>query len=95
MLMTIFGIAGCMALLVTGFGLKDSNTGMVEKQFDKLWKYETMVVFGDNPTEAEIEKYNETLKELPGYFIFIDLTLIKVYKICIIISFLPKDFFII
>ena len=67
MLMTIFGIAGCMALLVTGFGLKDSNTGMVEKQFDKLWKYETMVVFGDNPTETEIEKYNETLKELPGY----------------------------
>ncbi len=65
--MTIFGIAGCMALLVTGFGLKDSNTGMVEKQFDKLWKYETMVVFGDNPTKTEIEKYNETLKELPGY----------------------------
>ena len=67
MLMTIFGIAGCMALLVTGFGLKDSNTGMVEKQFDKLWKYEAMVVFGDNPTETEIQKYNETLKELPGY----------------------------
>lgn len=67
MLMTIFGIAGCMALLVTGFGLKDSNSGMVEKQFDKLWKYETMVVFGDNPTEAEIQKYNDTLKELPGY----------------------------
>ncbi|EOU1682657.1 FtsX-like permease family protein [Clostridium perfringens] len=67
MLMTIFGIAGCMALLVTGFGLKDSNTGMVEKQFDKLWNYETMVVFGDNPTETEIQKYNETLKELPGY----------------------------
>ncbi|MDZ4992544.1 FtsX-like permease family protein [Clostridium perfringens] len=67
MLMTIFGIAGCMALLVTGFGLKDSNSGMVEKQFDKLWKYETMVVFGDNPSEAEIQKYNETLKELPGY----------------------------
>ncbi|WP_300259011.1 ABC transporter permease [Clostridium sp.] len=67
MLMTIFGIAGCMALLVTGFGLKDSNTGMVEKQFDKLWNYETMVVFGDNHTELEIQKYNEILKELPGY----------------------------
>ncbi|MGG5460932.1 FtsX-like permease family protein [Clostridium sp. B9] len=67
MFMTIFGIAGCMALLVTGFGLKDSNNGMVQKQFDKVWKYEAMVVFGDNPSTEEVNKYNETLKSLPGY----------------------------
>lgn len=67
MIMTIFGISGCMALLVTGFGLKDSNMGMVEKQFDKVWKYESMVAFNDNSTKEEIAKYNEVLKNLSGY----------------------------
>ena len=33
MIMTVLGIAGCMALLVTGFGLKDSNSGMVNKEY--------------------------------------------------------------
>ncbi|MGL6184187.1 MAG: FtsX-like permease family protein [Clostridium chrysemydis] len=67
MFMTIFGIAGCMALLVTGFGLKDSNNGIVTNQFDKLWKYETMVIFSEDQTKEEIDTYNKTLKSLKGY----------------------------
>ncbi|WP_300351585.1 FtsX-like permease family protein [Clostridium sp.] len=67
MFMTIFGIAGSMALLLTGFGLKDSNNKMVQKQFNKIWKYEAMVVFGDNSSKEDIKKYKETLKSLPAY----------------------------
>lgn len=63
MLMTVLGIAGSMAILVTGFGLKDSNVGMVERQFDKLWNYEAMVILNDDVNE----EYNNTLNELPGY----------------------------
>ena len=67
MIMTVFGIAGCMAMLVTGFGLQDSNNGMLEKQFNKLWKYDAMVIFNDNYNDEEIKNYNETLKSLNGY----------------------------
>ena len=53
MIMTVFGIAGCMAMLVTGFGLQDSNNGMLEKQFNKLWKYDAMVIFNDSYNDEE------------------------------------------
>ncbi|MEF3356209.1 ABC transporter permease [Paenibacillus sp. GYB006] len=66
MLMTIFGISGCMALLVTGFGLKDSNVGMVDRQFGQLWNYEAMVILDDDSTE-EMKEYDNTLNRLSGY----------------------------
>ena len=67
MIMTVFGIAGCMAMLVTGYGLQDSNNGMLQKQFNKLWKYEAMVIFNDNSSDKEKKEYNKTLKNLKGY----------------------------
>ncbi|WIV19400.1 ABC transporter permease [Paenibacillus polygoni] len=67
MLMTIFGISGCMALLVTGFGLKDSNIGMVDRQFGQLWNYEAMVILGDDSTDEEMKEYDSTLNMLTGY----------------------------
>lgn len=63
MIMTVFGIAGCMAMLVTGFGLQDSNNGMLEKQFNKLWKYDAMVIFNDSYNDEETKKYNNTLNK--------------------------------
>lgn len=41
--MTVIGIAGCTALLVTGFGVKDSISDIVSKQFDDLYNYNLMV----------------------------------------------------
>lgn len=41
--MTVFGIAGCTALLLTGFGLKDSIISIVSKQFDELYQYQAIV----------------------------------------------------
>ena len=67
MIMTVFGIAGCMAMLVTGYGLQDSNNGMLEKQFNKLWKYDAMIIFNDSSNDEEIKEYNNTLNNLKGY----------------------------
>ena len=67
MIMTILGISGCMAILVTGFGLKDSNSGIVEKQFEKLWNYDFMVIRDENTTDKENKKYYDTLKNLSDY----------------------------
>ena len=45
--MTVVGIAGCTALLVTGFGLRDSISDIVEKQFDELAHYQMLVSIQD------------------------------------------------
>lgn len=41
--MTVIGIAGCTALLLTGFGLRDSISDIVEKQFHDLYQYNLIV----------------------------------------------------
>ena len=37
--MTIFGIGGCMALLLLGFGIKDSISAISEKQYGEIITY--------------------------------------------------------
>ena len=41
--MTVVGISGCTALLVTGFGLKDSIGHFAGTQFDEIFKYQVNV----------------------------------------------------
>ncbi|MEG2596318.1 MAG: FtsX-like permease family protein [Ruthenibacterium sp.] len=45
--MTVVGIAGCTALLVTGFGLHDSISDIVNKQFGKVFTYDLIVAVKD------------------------------------------------
>ncbi|MBR2327939.1 MAG: ABC transporter permease [Clostridia bacterium] len=42
-ILTVAGIAGCTALLVTGFGLNDSIDAMIPRQFDMIYKYNLTV----------------------------------------------------
>ena len=41
--MTVIGIAGCTALLVAGFGLRDSINDIVDKQFSEIYQYNMIV----------------------------------------------------
>ncbi|WP_438756232.1 FtsX-like permease family protein [Enterococcus sp. AZ126] len=66
MLMTVLGIAGCMALIITGFGLKDSISDIVEVQFNKIWHYQAVVTFKEDQSEKESEKYQEMLDKVDG-----------------------------
>lgn len=45
--MTVIGIAGCTALLVVGFGLRDSVFHIVSWQYDELNQYELMIALKD------------------------------------------------
>lgn len=67
MLMTIFGISGCMAMLVAGMALEKSNSSMTDLQFGKLIKYDALVVFDDNITKKEDEEYEKSLKNIKEY----------------------------
>lgn len=51
--MTILGIGGCTALLLSGFGLKDSIMSIVSKQFNELYQYNMMIGFKDNVVPGE------------------------------------------
>ncbi len=43
-LMTVIGIAGCTALILSGFGLKNSVTGLVDKQYGDIMRYDLQVM---------------------------------------------------
>lgn len=42
--MTIAGVAGCTALLLAAFGLRDSMNGFAEKQYGEIFKYTNLIV---------------------------------------------------
>lgn len=61
--MTIIGIAGCTALLVAGFGLKDSIMAITSKQFDEINKYEMVMDLKDGIGIGKSTKSIDTLEE--------------------------------
>ncbi|WP_317852108.1 FtsX-like permease family protein [Paraclostridium sp. AKS73] len=44
--MTVIGIAGCSALLLTGFGIKDSISSIVDNQYGQIIKYNLTLNYG-------------------------------------------------
>ncbi len=46
-LMTVVGVAGCTALLLTGFGLRDSVSDIIENQFNDIWNYQITAYYSD------------------------------------------------
>jgi putative ABC transport system permease protein len=67
MFMTIFGIAGCTAMILTGFGLRDSISDVVPIQFSKIWHYQGIVTFKEQPTEVAYQKYLDELEQFDDY----------------------------
>lgn len=59
--MTIVGVAGCMALLLVGFGLNDSIKSMSGKQFNDVWHFQGTVGIDNEASRAE---KRQTLSEL-------------------------------
>lgn len=60
-LMTIFGVAGCAALLIVGFGLHDSLAGIVQTQFGSVLHYDLIAVTDEDATEAQRAAVDQTI----------------------------------
>ena len=65
--MTVVGVAGCTALMLTGFGLKDSINGIVTKQFGELFHYDMQLTLShdldpEHPSERQ-QRLLDTLSE--------------------------------
>ncbi len=61
--MTIFGIGGCTALLLVGFGLKDSVSYIGTGQFENVSAYDAAVGIDTSAKEEEKEELSSTLSE--------------------------------
>lgn len=62
MLMMLVGIGGCTALLLTGFGFRDSIMDIVDYQFAEVTVYDMSVYFAEGQTELEQVYFQETLQ---------------------------------
>lgn len=61
--MTVFGIGGCMALMLVGFGLKDSIFAIVDIQYGEIQLYDGNIILSDDATEEEKQNIIMTLHE--------------------------------
>ena len=63
LLMTIFGISGSMALMLVGFGIRDSISDIVVKQYEELQHYDGTIITDEDATEEQLEELREYLKQ--------------------------------
>ena len=61
--MMVIGIGGCTALLVTGFGIKDSIADIAGQQFGEVQTYGMSAMLNDNYTLSQWETIEDYLKE--------------------------------
>ncbi|EHJ56210.1 hypothetical protein HMPREF9318_01720 [Streptococcus urinalis FB127-CNA-2] len=62
MFMTIFGVAGSVALLFAGLGIQTSISGVSKTQFQDILNYQLIVSENQNATKSEQEKLNNALE---------------------------------
>ncbi len=61
--MTIFGTGGCMALMLVGFGLKDSCYEIAELQYEDIQLYDGSIYLEEDITQNQKEKLEKTLEK--------------------------------
>ena len=54
-IMTLIGITGCTALLLTGFGIQDSISSVMDIQFGNIQVYDAVVMLDETVTEESSE----------------------------------------
>lgn len=59
MLMTIFGVAGSVALLFAGLGIRSSLGNVIENQFTNLMPYDMIVVKNDDNSSSENQEVKD------------------------------------
>ncbi len=60
--MTVVGIAGCSALLVAGFGIQDSISDIVDKQYEEILNYDALISFESDVTMLEKDDFLRQLE---------------------------------
>lgn len=61
--MTVIGISGCTALLLAGFGMSDSISQIVNKQYKEIFKYDLNTRYTATSTAEDQQRVINTLDE--------------------------------
>lgn len=59
--MSVIGIAGCTALIITGFGVKYSVSAVVDRQYKQIMKYDVLVRLEEEVTTSTAKDYQKHL----------------------------------
>lgn len=70
--MMLLGIGGCTALIVTGFGLRDSISTIVDDQFDSITLYDMVVTFSTPMTQERQEDFRSAYANEMSHCIFVE-----------------------
>ena len=62
LVMMLLGIGGCTALLMTGFGIRDSISRIVDVQFRDVTSYDLEVYFREGQDEEEQQRFREGME---------------------------------
>lgn len=62
MLMTIFGVAGSVALLFAGLGIQSSVVGVADRQFNDLQQYQMILSVNSRASDSDKAKLEEKLQ---------------------------------
>lgn len=60
--MTVFGIGGCMALMLVGYGVRDSVYEIADIQYEEIQLYDGHIFYKDDVTKTEKKELKEYLK---------------------------------
>ena len=63
--MTVIGIGGCTALIVTGFGLHESIFDILDKQFDEIFLYDALVGLDPDASPSRLKRVEDYLADTP------------------------------
>lgn len=64
-MMTILGVAGCTALILTGYGIKNSISGLADTQFNDVMRYNAITAMRPEASAEEIASYDERVAATP------------------------------
>ncbi|MGF3067065.1 FtsX-like permease family protein [Facklamia sp. P12950] len=65
-LMTFIGVAGCSMLILTGFGISDTISGLLSNQFEQLQRYDATLVLNEDLGQYQTQKLQEELADYEG-----------------------------
>ncbi len=74
--MTLIGIAGCTALLLTGLGLSDAINDIITKQFGQIYQYNATIGLVEEPTDEDMDAVREIMEDTDviGAYTYADTT---------------------
>ena len=79
LIMMALGIGGCTALLLTGFGIRDSVANIAADQFEQIMTYDFAVVFDEPKDTAKQAAFMTDTKEILSQSVFVCTDTVSAY----------------